>query len=297
MTHAPPPSVPPSRPHTPSVSAPVLAEAAAAGLFAIATAVAAVGAGTRTGALSGTLSASGDGVHTGLSGTSAFISSTGFLSMSGPPQMRADVMGMVSHPSNAVMAAMLAVVAAAALWHFLWRLTDRASAPAPWPLIAGLGLAALYHLVEHGNPLAGFATSAGAAALMVWGITSTRPEQAHPPRATPAEDRRRFARGRLWTGGFIAGWLLMVACTTMAEATHLSLGLLPERAMLLGLLVAALIATRTQLFIGGIISFSLAVIWVMIGVAAGTVSASITVATACVLGISALAVVIVRVTT
>ena len=47
----------------------------------------------------------------------------------------------------------------------------------------------------------------------------------------------------------------------------------------------------------GTIVIGLAVIWAMIGLAGGTVGYSITIATACVLGISALAVVLVRVTT
>ena len=284
---------PKSRRHHPTVSAPVLAEAVAAGLFAVATAVVAVSASVQT----VLWSASGGRSPAGLAETSAFISSPGFLSMSGAPQMRAEVMDMVSHPTNAIMAALLAVVAAAGLWHFLWRLTDRATAPAPWPLIAGLGLATLYHLVEGVGPLAGCATAAGATGLMIWGITAAQGERPNPTAIATAEDHRRFARGRLWTGGFIAGWLLLVACIELAEVAHRGLGIGAERAMLLGLLVSALVATRAQLFIGGIISFGLAVIWVMIGVAAGTVGAGITVATACVLGISALAVSIVRVTT
>ena len=56
-------------------------------------------------------------------------------------------------------------------------------------------------------------------------------------------------------------------------------------------------AVWLQLKIDRFPTFSLAVIWGMIGLAGETVGYSITIATACVLGISALAVVLVRVTT
>ena len=75
------------------------------------------------------------------------------------------------------------------------------------------------------------------------------------------------------------------------------MGLGLERAILLGLLAAALASVWVQLRIDRFPSFSLAVIWGMIGLAAETAGFSITIATACVLGISALAVVLVRVTT
>ena len=60
---------------------------------------------------------------------------------------------------------------------------------------------------------------------------------------------------------------------------------------------AALLSVWIQLRIDRFPSFALAVIWAMIGLAGETAGTSITIATACVLGISALAVVLVRVTT
>ncbi|ARJ69611.1 hypothetical protein [Paracoccus contaminans] len=78
---------------------------------------------------------------------------------------------------------------------------------------------------------------------------------------------------------------------------HFRLGVGLERAVLIGLLVTALLGAWGQLRMNGAITFSLAIIWAMIGFAATTAGTSITIATACVLGISALAVVLVRVTT
>ena len=60
---------------------------------------------------------------------------------------------------------------------------------------------------------------------------------------------------------------------------------------------AALLGAWGQLAMNRPVSFALALIWAMIGFAAATAGASIVIATACVLGISALAVVLVRVTT
>ena len=96
---------------------------------------------------------------------------------------------------------------------------------------------------------------------------------------------------------FIAGWLLVAATSALGMYVHFRLGVDLEQAVLIGLLVTALLGAWGQLRMNGAITFSLAIIWAMIGFAAATAGTSITIATACVLGISALAVVLVRVTT
>lgn len=88
-----------------------------------------------------------------------------------------------------------------------------------------------------------------------------------------------------------------MAATSALGLVLFDLGMGLERAILLGLLVAALAAAWVQLRLPRLVMFSAAAIWAMIGIAAATAGTSITIATACVLGISAVAVVVVRTTT
>ena len=52
-----------------------------------------------------------------------------------------------------------------------------------------------------------------------------------------------------------------------------------------------------QLSLGRNVAYAIAIIWAMLGIAAASMSLSMTVSTACVLGIATMAVVVVRVTT
>lgn len=234
--------------------------------------------------------------------TTTPLDAASLLLMESRLDMAPQVLDVVSYPDNAVMWALLIAAVIAALLHLGWRLADRMSPPAPWALIWGLTAGGLYHLGALIDPLLALALGLAAAGLMIVGVIdppARRRAAAVPaPDPDPADAEVRHGRGaQLWAAAFVAGWTLMIACAALVEVAHDTLGIGPERAMLLGLLVAAHVATRAQLQIGAVISFALAVIWAMIGIAASTVSASITIATACVLGIAALAVVVVRVTT
>lgn len=192
-----------------------------------------------------------------------------------------NLLGIVSQPTNIILWALLIAAIAAAVLHVVGRLQERFGPPLPTAINLGLLCATASPWVVNVIPVLGIGLAGLACVLVVYGI-STHPL---PERGVS-----------LFPIAFLAGWLLMTACSALSLLIYyMGLGL--ERAILLGLLAAALSAVWLQLRIDRFPSFSLAVIWAMIGLAGGTVGYSITIATACVLGISALAVVLVRVTT
>lgn len=192
-----------------------------------------------------------------------------------------NLLGVMSQPSNMILWTLLIAAVVAAILHVVGRLQERFDPPLPRAINLGLVCATASPWVMNEIPILGILLTGLACLLVVRGIDS------YP--ATP--------RGiGLFPIAFLAGWLLMAACASVGLLFYyMGLGL--ERSILLGLLIAALAAVRLQLRIDRFPSFSLAVIWAMIGLAGETVGLSITIATACVLGISALAVVVVRVTT
>ncbi|WP_134678394.1 hypothetical protein [Paracoccus ravus] len=96
---------------------------------------------------------------------------------------------------------------------------------------------------------------------------------------------------------FAAGWATLVTCATLATLMQINLGAPAALAAGLAILVAALSSVFVQLQLGGTISYSLAVIWGMIAVAAGSVATEAAVSTMSVLAIAVIAVALVRVTT
>lgn len=267
----------------------IMIEAFAAGFFALSTLLTAA-----------YLAIFADGADPEVSGT---VRSSALLADLLPQTVNLNV---VSRPDNPIMWALLVMAIIAALIHLGARLANRMAPPAPWALVCGLIVAGLYHPAAAIEPWTGLIVALGAAALMLLGVVApaAQPELERAAGTGWADDDpalqspvgQRWTAQR-WAAAFVAGWVLMIAAGALAELAHQRLGLGSERAMLLALLAVALVATRAQLQIGATISFSLAIIWAMIGIAASAVSASITIATACVLGIAALAVVVVRVTT
>ncbi|MBB1492870.1 hypothetical protein H5395_15345 [Paracoccus sp. MC1854] len=192
-----------------------------------------------------------------------------------------NLLGIMSQPANVILWGLMIAAVAAAFLHVLGRLQERFGPPLPRAINLGLLCAATWPWIVNLLPLAGILLAGLACILVVRGIDN------HP---APARGMGLFPIA------FLAGWLLMTTCSSLSLLIHyMGIGL--ERSILLGLLVAALSAVWLQLKIDSFPTFSLAVIWAMIGLASGTVGYSITIATACVLGISALAVVLVRVTT
>lgn len=205
---------------------------------------------------------------------------TGRVALQGAgPDM--NLLGVMAQPTNVILWGLLFVAVAAAILHVVGRLQERFGPPLPRAINLGLLCATASPWVVNVVPALGILLAGAACLLVVRGI-DTHPV---PERGVG-----------LFPIAFLAGWLLMTACSSLSLLIYyMGVGL--ERAVLLGLLVAALAAVWLQLRIERFPSFSLAVIWAMIGLAGGTVGYSITIATACVLGISALAVVLVRVTT
>ncbi|MDS9467150.1 hypothetical protein RGQ15_06130 [Paracoccus sp. MBLB3053] len=97
--------------------------------------------------------------------------------------------------------------------------------------------------------------------------------------------------------GFAAGWATLATCALFATILQKQLGASQTLAAAIGILIAALASVSIQLRLGPNISYSVAVIWGMIGIAAGSVAAQATLATMAVLGIAVIAVALVRVTT
>lgn len=216
------------------------------------------------------------------------------------PAARANLLGPVTQPSNPVLWALLAAVILAAVLHAARPRRGAEPARLPAMQIGGLLLAAAWPWVLNPAPLAGLALAALSCGLLIAGLIANgqptrdgwrglEEDAAAPPARPPGVGDLPM--------GFIAGWVLMAATSAVGMYVHHHFGLGVERSVLLGLLPAALLGAWGQLAMNRPVSFALALIWAMIGFAAATAGASIVIATACVLGISALAVVLVRVTT
>lgn len=97
--------------------------------------------------------------------------------------------------------------------------------------------------------------------------------------------------------GFAAGWATLVTCALFATLLQTQLGASTTLAASIAILIAALATVNVQLHLGQTISYSIAVIWGMIGLAAGSVAAEAALAMLAVLAIAVIAVALVRVTT
>lgn len=201
-----------------------------------------------------------------------------------PSELKRNLLGPVSQPGNPVLWTLLAAVVIATGLHLISRLHRREPQVREGALALGLLCGAVWPWVLNPIPLAGLALAVASCLLLVGGIMPG--PRGRPP---PAVDDLPIA--------FVAGWMLMAATSALGMYVHHRLGLELERSVLIGLLPAALLGAWFQLRMEGGVTYSLALIWGMIGFAAATAGSSITIATACVLGISALAVVVVRVTT
>ncbi|CAM3259921.1 hypothetical protein SAMN04488021_14135 [Paracoccus aminovorans] len=99
------------------------------------------------------------------------------------------------------------------------------------------------------------------------------------------------------TLGFVAGWALLVSFALFTGLLEQRLGVPQTSAALIALLIGAVAAVGVQLRMPKRIGFSVALIWGLIGIAAGTVTTDATIATATVVAIAIIAVALVRVTT
>lgn len=193
------------------------------------------------------------------------------------------MISIVQQPVNAVLWGLLLLVVLAALLHLALRGRARFAGPVPTLTLIGLLAASIWPWVIDDAAAAGLLIAALAPIGVVAGMI--------------AEERRAGLGFHDLPMAAIAGWLIIGGFAALAMLLHLQFGLNVELAQLVGLLGASLAIVWVQLRLGDNISCALVAIWAFIGIAAASFDGSMTIATACVLGISAMAVVLVRVTT
>lgn len=203
--------------------------------------------------------------------------------------MPVDLSALFLHPQGLGMMALLAMTWAALAYHALRCALLPASGPAPIfaaaqaPLIGALLLGAVWPWLLPSAPLLGFLL----AGLMLAGLLN----------AAMQEHGQGHETGRSSALGFAAGWALLVWLSILAALLQVHLGLPQAAAAVIAILIGAVAAVSVQLRLGRRIGFSVALIWGLIGVAAGTVTTDATIATVTVLAIAIIAVALVRVTT
>ncbi len=99
---------------------------------------------------------------------------------------------------------------------------------------------------------------------------------------------------RLPTVGLFAGWATAVTYAAFATLVNGHLGIPPVAATAIAMLLCAGAGIVVQLRLGGSVSYSIAIIWSLVGMAMATMSSDPTIATVAILGIAAMAIVLVR---
>lgn len=194
------------------------------------------------------------------------------------------------HPDNLVMWALLLAIWAAVMLDALgeWLEVEQTTGPRPrqpiplsagpgvrWPLAAGLALTAAWPwLIDDVPVLAAAAAVAGAVALYLASVNG--------------------AGLRRPTIGFLAGWSLCLAAVVLASLIGVWLDMSLAQAAILAILPAAGFGIAAQLRLGRRIGFSVAVIWAFCGLALTTMGVSPMTAIAAILGIAAMATVLIR---
>lgn len=217
----------------------------------------------------------------GSSGTD--LGRTGLRPSIRSPLIYDDVISIIQQPTNGALWALLAAVLICCVIFLALRTRARFAPPVPALVLLGMCAAAVWPWIVSASPSAGLASAALAPLGVIAGLRQER-------------DLRLPYRGEV-PMAFIAGWLLIAGIGAVALLLHVNFHLQAELAALIGLLAAALIGARVQLSLGSNVGFSGAIIWAMLGIATASLEASMTIATACVLGIAAMVVVLVRVTT
>ncbi len=198
---------------------------------------------------------------------------------------RVDLSALFLHPQGIGMKTLLVMTWAALAYHALR--SALSSAPAgrggQAPLIGALALGAVWPWLVPTAPLLGFLL----AGLTLAGLIS----------AAMQEQYQGHQIERSSALGFAAGWALLVWLSMLAALLQDRLDLSQPAAAVIAILIGAVAAVSLQLRLGRRIGFSVALIWGLIGVAAGTVTTDATIATVTVLAIAIIAVALVRVTT
>lgn len=151
------------------------------------------------------------------------------------------------------------------------------------PLAVGLLAGALWPWLEISRPLTALVLAGiMATGLVVAALAGVRQE------------------GRLRKSAalcFVAGWATLAASAMLASLLQHDLGAPPLLAACLGLSLAAVLTVSVQLRLGRMISYSVAVIWGLIAIAAGAMLDNVGMATLAVLAIAVIAFPLVQVST
>lgn len=185
-------------------------------------------------------------------------------------------------PDNPLMWALLIAIWAMVLLDAVGQWIDptdskalRDGRPRVWPLIVvAVGGAALWPGLS-GHPAVLTVIAGTGAGLMIVG-------------ARRAAGRHRPAIG------FFAGWATAVASAALAQLASTQLGLPGHVIPVIAILPAAAVGMAAQLWIGPSIGYSAALIWAFCGLAISTMGTDPMIALAAILGISAMASVLVR---
>ncbi|AUH33729.1 hypothetical protein CUV01_10305 [Paracoccus tegillarcae] len=148
------------------------------------------------------------------------------------------------------------------------------------PLALALVLGAIWPWIIHQHQAVGFVM---ALAMLSLALAAAIRGQ----RDGPAIRRRQ-------TVGFFGGWATAVTYAAFASLLNNYLGIPAIAATVTAMLLCASAGVITQLRLGGVFSYSVAVIWSLVGLALVTMSADATIAMVAIIGISAMAIVLVR---
>ncbi len=151
----------------------------------------------------------------------------------------------------------------------------RAGRPRVWPMLLGaLVLASVWPLLIDNSGVLTLASVAGAVAATVG--------------ARRAAGRHRPAIG------FLAGWATALASAALAELTAVQFGLSAQIVSAVAILPAAALGMAAQMWIGPSVGYSVALIWAFCGLAISTMGSDPMIALAAIIGISAMATVLIR---
>lgn len=151
----------------------------------------------------------------------------------------------------------------------------RAGRPRVWPMLLGaLVLASVWPLLIDNPGVLTLTSVAGAVAATVG--------------ARRAAGRHRPAIG------FLAGWATALASAALAELTAVQFGLSAQVVSAVAILPAAAFGMAAQMWIGPSVGYSVALIWAFCGLAISTMGSDPMIALAAIIGISAMATVLIR---
>lgn len=207
----------------------------------------------------------------------------------GSTQLADDVVSVIQQPVNGALWALVVIVGLAALGMLYLRSRERFAAPIRLSLTLGLVAATLWPIVVETSAVSGLLLAAVAPIGVLSNVFNDLKQRER------ADNPLLYWEDMLVC--IIAAWLVVGGFSAIGLLLSLKFGIPVQTAQLIGLLLSCASAVWIQLALGTRISFALTMIWAMIGIAAASLDGSMTIATACVLGIAAMAVVCVRVTT